>query len=218
MKYLEYIHLSTRTEPPYAPIRKRLANELDVMDVTKDHFNQPDLVRGLHAAMGMHTEAGELAESWQTADMRVRNLDLVHFMEEIGDICWYEGVLGAMFPCFHTTDFDSLIQSGSLRIEKRRKAVTNLIFDITKYSGRIADQFKRAIFYGTELDDNYIFNQRISLLEALRHLAELVGSDMAHVRQINIDKLKKRFPEGFTETDAVTRDLDAERTELEGGK
>jgi hypothetical protein len=40
--------------------------------------------------------------------------------------------------------------------------------------------------------------------------------DFESLLQLNIDKLKARFPEKFTESHALNRDLDKERDILEG--
>ena len=43
------------------------------------------------------------------------------------------------------------------------------------------------------------------------------GVSFEHAMQVNIDKLRKRFPEGFTETAAIERNLEVERSTLESG-
>ena len=45
----------------------------------------------------------------------------------------------------------------------------------------------------------------------------LLGSSFDQAAQINIDKLKARFPDKFTSENAVNRDLVVEREILEGG-
>jgi len=47
-------------------------------------------------------------------------------------------------------------------------------------------------------------------------LLKAIGSDFEQAQRINIAKLKKRFPDRFTETQALKRDLPAERKTLEG--
>ena len=43
----------------------------------------------LHAAMGACTESGELVDSLKKAIFYGKELDLVNFKEELGDILWY---------------------------------------------------------------------------------------------------------------------------------
>lgn len=47
-------------------------------------------------------------------------------------------------------------------------------------------------------------------------LLEAIGTDISTVQEINIAKLKARFPNKFTQHDAQNRDLEAERKVLEG--
>lgn len=48
--------------------------------------------------------------------------------------------------------------------------------------------------------------------------ANALGVSFEEIQEINLAKLKKRYPEKFTEECANVRDLDAERQVLEGGK
>lgn len=48
-------------------------------------------------------------------------------------------------------------------------------------------------------------------------LAKALGFTFEEVQKINIDKLRARYPQKFTELDAQNRDLVEERTVLEGG-
>jgi NTP pyrophosphatase (non-canonical NTP hydrolase) len=46
-------------------------------------------IRLLHAAMGACTESGELLDSLKKAIFYGKELDVVNFKEELGDILWY---------------------------------------------------------------------------------------------------------------------------------
>ena len=46
-------------------------------------------IRLLHAAMGAVTESGELLDSLKKAIFYGKELDVVNFKEELGDILWY---------------------------------------------------------------------------------------------------------------------------------
>ena len=75
--------------------------------------------------------------------------------------------------------------------------------------------FKRALFYNTALD---IINIKEELGDVMWYIAGMCntfGFSLEEVMQINIDKLKKRFPNNFNENDAINRNLDEERKVLE---
>lgn len=82
-------------------------------------------------------------------------------------------------------------------------------------AGEFVDQLKKHIFYGKPID-------RVNLSEELGDTTwyERIGVDVLkdryHAMLVrNVDKLKKRFPEKFSEEKATNRDLPAERSILE---
>ncbi len=87
---------------------------------------------------------------------------------------------------------------------------------ISTESGELMDAFKRKIFYGKALD---VVNVKEEIGDVMWYIAILLREldlDFEDVLQVNIDKLKARFPDKFTEEDALNRDLDKERKILEG--
>jgi NTP pyrophosphatase (non-canonical NTP hydrolase) len=89
---------------------------------------------------------------------------------------------------------------------------------ISTESGELMDAFKRKIFYGKPLD---VVNVKEEIGDIMWYVAILLREldlDFHELLQLNIDKLRARFPEKFTEHHALNRDLGAERDILEGGK
>jgi NTP pyrophosphatase (non-canonical NTP hydrolase) len=85
-------------------------------------------------------------------------------------------------------------------------------------AGELLDAFKRKIFYGKELD---VVNVKEEIGDIMWYIAILLREldlDFEDILQLNIDKLRARFPDKFTENHALNRDLDAERKILESGK
>ena len=83
-------------------------------------------------------------------------------------------------------------------------------------AGEMLDAFKRKIFYGKELDTVNVKEELGDLMWYMAILMRELDLDFEEVLQLNIDKLKARFPDKFTEHDALNRDLDKERSILEG--
>ena len=83
-------------------------------------------------------------------------------------------------------------------------------------AGEVLDAFKRKIFYGRQLD---VVNVKEEIGDIMWYVAILLREldlDFEEILQLNIDKLRARFPEKFTEGNALNRDLGKERTILEG--
>jgi NTP pyrophosphatase (non-canonical NTP hydrolase) len=82
-------------------------------------------------------------------------------------------------------------------------------------AGEIADALKKHIIYGKALDELNVFEEvgDHSWYSALACGAIRRGFEDALAR--NIDKLKTRYPDKFTQDAALNRDLSAERAALE---
>lgn len=89
------------------------------------------------------------------------------------------------------------------------------ILGLASEIGEFADQLKKHIFYGKELD-------KVNLMEELADNQwyaaqgfDAVGYEMEEAQNKVINKLKVRYPDKFSQYDATHRNLDAERKELE---
>ena len=83
-------------------------------------------------------------------------------------------------------------------------------------TGELQDAIKKELIYGREMDRVNIVEESGDLLWYLALVLDSVGSNMEEAMLLNIAKLKKRFPNGFTEVEALNRDLESERSALEG--
>src|SRR5688572_11699064 len=89
---------------------------------------------------------------------------------------------------------------------------------IVTEAGELLDAFKRNIYYGKELDKVNVKEEIGDLMWYIAILAREMDFDFEDILQTNIDKLKSRYPEKFTEQHALNRDLGKERDILEGKK
>lgn len=81
-----------------------------------------------------------------------------------------------------------------------------------------ANEMLVALVKGTsgELDIVNVGEENSDIAWYQARMADLLGQDLDSQRQTNIDKLKARFPNKFTEESANERDLEVERKILEG--
>lgn len=80
-------------------------------------------------------------------------------------------------------------------------AIIGLVSEV----GEIADALKRHVFYGKELDIENLKEEAGDLFWYLAIYCNSLGLSMEEVMKANIDKLKHRYPEKFTERDALER-------------
>ena len=93
--------------------------------------------------------------------------------------------------------------------------ILHCLIGIQTEVGELVDAYKKNIYYGKELDKTNVSEEFGDIHWYLANLAELEGIDVGRSLQNNINKLKIRFPEKFSEQNAIVRNLDAERVELE---
>jgi len=82
-------------------------------------------------------------------------------------------------------------------------------------AGEFQDMLKKHLYYGRELDEVNLKEEIGDVLWYCAIALNALGTDFETVMQTNIDKLRARFPEKFTEDNANSRDLDKEREILE---
>lgn len=82
-------------------------------------------------------------------------------------------------------------------------------------AGEFQDMLKKHLYYGRELDEVNLKEEIGDVLWYCAIALNALKTDFDTVMQTNIDKLKARFPEEFTEENANSRDLEKEREILE---
>lgn len=64
---------------------------------------------------------------------------------------------------------------------------------------------KKAIMFGKPLDEAKLKEELGDVMYYMAVLARAIGCDFEEIMAGNMAKLKARFPNGFTEADAITR-------------
>lgn len=153
-----------------------------------------------HMALGMGSELNELDAAYNKADT-------VNISEELADFLWYF--------CNYLTFREIQFNFEDVLLTQRRFCVREGIEDLFFHTTVLQDYTKKFIAY----------NKSIPLSEELKTLKILFSLIVAIYREIdidmeeslykNIEKLKLRFPDKFSEDLAINRDVEAERKILE---
>jgi len=72
-------------------------------------------------------------------------------------------------------------------------------------SGEVADVVKKWKFQGHDLDKQKIIKELGDVCWYIAITAEGLGVDLETVMQLNVDKLRKRYPEGFDPDKSINR-------------
>jgi NTP pyrophosphatase (non-canonical NTP hydrolase) len=75
--------------------------------------------------------------------------------------------------------------------------ITNGSLGLSGESGEVADHIKKFKYQGHELDREHLAKELGDICWYIALLADGIGYNLETVMQMNVDKLKKRYPEGF---------------------
>lgn len=73
----------------------------------------------------------------------------------------------------------------------------NGVLGIAGEGGEVADLVKKNQFQGHPLDEEHIAKELGDICWYIAETASAIGYDLETIMQMNIDKLKARYPEGF---------------------
>ncbi len=111
---------------------------------------------------------------------------------------------------------DMLDQSDieNFSIDKLNGNIVHAIYGLCTEAGEISEAFLKAAKTGS-FDEVNLKEEAGDLLWYLAMLFRELNTDFEQVAETNINKLKARFPEKFTQDKAYNRDLNTEREILE---
>ncbi len=72
-------------------------------------------------------------------------------------------------------------------------------------AGELVDTVKKSMFYGKPLDKENLKEEAGDTLWYLALLCQTLGCTLEEIAQANIDKLRVRYPEKYTDAAAVAR-------------
>jgi NTP pyrophosphatase (non-canonical NTP hydrolase) len=212
MKYEEYQKLSIRTLAPLNNIYG-----LDLIEQSIQPFDSLYSIEGdqrtkwlslftkldsVHMTLGMFSEISELRAA-------ILNNDKVNISEELADIMWYHSGELILRNIPFTLEFSEL--KHKLENVNIDKLLIMLVNSISEYSDLVKKDFAYNKFY-----EKHFYQLHITtIFNSVANIANYFEIDMEKALQNNIDKLYKRFPDKFTEHNAINRNLDVERKELE---
>lgn len=79
------------------------------------------------------------------------------------------------------------------------------LFGLNGESGEAIDLMKKHLFQGHELDKVHVAKELGDIAWYLALSADAIGYDLETIFQMNVDKLKERYPDGFSEAKSLNR-------------
>lgn len=93
----------------------------------------------------------------------------------------------------------------------------HMILGMVTETGELADVFKKNMAYKKEIDWVNVKEEVGDLMWYIINFCSINGFDLEEIMETNIKKLETRYPEKFTEENAINRNLQEERKILETG-
>lgn len=84
--------------------------------------------------------------------------------------------------------------------------IVNGVLGLCGESGECTDMVKKHLFQGHELDEEHLAKELGDVAWYLAVSAYSIGYDLETVMQMNVDKLRKRYPEGFDSERSLHRE------------
>lgn len=95
-------------------------------------------------------------------------------------------------------------KTANMKLEhKTRLAVAAL--GLTGEGGELADYIKKHIGHGHSLDQEKVIKELGDVMWYIAEVASILGFTLEEIAQTNIEKLKARYPEGFSEERSINR-------------
>lgn len=87
----------------------------------------------------------------------------------------------------------------------KKEILTNSVMGLCGESGEACDIVKKHLFHGHELDRESLIKELGDVAWYLAEAAIALDINLDEVFERNIEKLKKRYPEGFSEERSINR-------------
>ena len=147
---------------------------------------------------------GEIAEaSDYVIDAHIGN-DYDHskgMLVELGDVMWYTACMAWTFGA-ELQDVRDAIEKDTSDLMRSN---TGLTLQLAKHAGKAADVIKKAVGHGHPLDRQQVIAHLGECIWYLGVLAARFGWNMADVLRTNVDKLRARYPDGFSTEASMAR-------------
>lgn len=94
------------------------------------------------------------------------------------------------------------------RLEEKPELIglVNVALGVAGEAGEIADHIKKVVFHGHDLEVEHLLKECGDEFWYLAEAARLLHTKLSKVAAMNIDKLQKRYPNGFDEQKSINRE------------
>lgn len=74
-------------------------------------------------------------------------------------------------------------------------------------AGEVSEVIKKIVFHGHKMDALKIADELGDVLWYMAHIARTIGISLETIAEMNIQKLEKRYPDGFSTEKSINREV-----------
>lgn len=213
MNYSEYPDLAARTEGSYGYLRciwafGRCEEPDGASPLSRDLLRQ---MRFQHAIIGLNTETAEVVDLFMPSTNCVRSREefRLEVAKELGDIMWYTALMYRTLFAGHLVNraFDQHCDRAQnlAFVVDGEEAAKRIAIETDKIASSFLKRLKNQMFYGTLPNDEQLIEWLAAIVLNVARLATSYGYTLNEILDLNIAKLRKKFPNGFNGVDAETK-------------
>lgn len=146
-------------------------------------------------ALGLVCEATETQELFLDYQNGAQPDKLV---KELGDVLWHMAGLCTLFG----------IRLGDVCVSDPERAMfapPHEVQNLSIEAGKVSDYMKKVVGHGHDLDKQHLCDGLALVYHSLLSLCSSFELDIGDVAEANIEKLRRRYPEGFSSERSIKR-------------
>lgn len=89
--------------------------------------------------------------------------------------------------------------------QETQEAIVNFTLGLVGEAGEVADEIKKAVYHGHGINKDRLCKELGDVCWYLATLSHYLNIPLEEVFEKNIEKLKKRYPEGFSSEASINR-------------
>lgn len=191
---------------------------MDFNDYQKEAMRTAQGMNGnllANGAMGLAGETAELTEVITNYLFLVDGITLKtdKFIEESGDCLWYLAVISEGIGIRFSDVTGMLWQESFDNYQKRvfesscdRMSLFDEVLSLEINTGKCVDSIKKYLYQGHLLDKKSLKVKIELVLRELAILSHKCGCKLSDIAENNVQKLKKRYPDGFSTEKSINRE------------
>jgi len=125
-----------------------------------------------------------------------------------GAVGKFYSVRTTLSPCAArpmTLDEYQQLASRTIGTRTHTDQLSNMALGLAGEAGETADMLKKHLFHGKPLDVDEVIKELGDVMWYVAGMATAIGASLDDVAQRNVDKLRKRYPDGFSADASAAR-------------